>query len=107
MEIESIRRSAYWFFFFVFIILLAVFMISDRLSLMFKLILICLMAILSSMFHLREQYGFLSFILTIIAGFSAGAVLANDANQFWIFGPVFIIFFFLGCKCFEKNWLGV
>jgi Ca2+/Na+ antiporter len=84
-----------------------VFMTSARLTVFFRVILIVLLAFLSSMFRLEERYSFLSIVLTIVAGIFTGAVLANDFFQFWAFAFIYVIVFFLSCEVFEKNMLGV
>ncbi len=107
MEIEEIKRVAYWVCFFIFILLLMVFMTAERLTVLFRVILIILLAFLSSMFRLAERYSFLSILLVLVAAVFTGAVLANDASQFWSFAFLYVIIFFLGCEVFEKNLLGI
>jgi hypothetical protein len=107
MEIQSVKRVAYWCSFFLFVLLLMLFMTAERLTVFFRVILIVLLAFLSSMFRLEERYSFLSILLTIVAGVFTGAVLANDFSQFWFLAFVYVVVFFLGCEVFEKNLLGV
>ena len=107
MEMDGIRRAAYWITFFVFMLILALFMSAERLTLIFKLILLLLFAILSSMFRLKYRYSFISIALVIIAAFFLGAVIATGAIQFWIFAILFVVIFFLSCEVFERNMLGV
>jgi hypothetical protein len=107
MEIDGIRRAAYWICFFAFIAILGIFLTSDRLTVLFRVILIMLLAFLSSMFRLRNRYSFLSVCLVLLAALFSGMVLGNDASQFWSFAFLYIIVFFLGCEVFEKKLLGI
>lgn len=107
MDIEGVKRSLFWMSFFIFLIILAFSLTAERLMLPLRVILVCLLALLASMFRLREPYSMLSFILTIAASLSTGAVLANNSVQFWILSLIFFVAFFFGCELFERNWLGV
>jgi len=107
MEIPSVKRVAYWITFFVFMFLLAVFMTADRLTLLFRVILVFLLAFLSSMFRLEYRYSVLSIALVILAGIATGAVLAGNMAQFWAFAFAYAVLFFLSCEVFERKLLGV
>jgi hypothetical protein len=107
MEILAIRRVAYWVSFFIFMALLLVFAVAERLPVLFRVILIVLLAFLSAMFRLEDRYSFLSFVITIVAGIATGAVLANNTPQFWVFAFMYIILFFLSCEVLERKLLGI
>ena len=106
MELDSIKRTAYWIFFFVLMAVLGIFLTSARLSVLFRVILIILLAFLSSMFRLEDRYSFLSILLVLLAAVSTGFILSNDGSQFWSFAFLYTIIFFLGCEVFEKKLLG-
>ena len=107
MEIEGIRRSAYWIIFFIFILILGLFMTAERLTILFRIILIILLAFLSSMFRLKDRFSVLSIALVVLAGLFSGAILANNTFQFWSFSLLYMILFFLSCEVFERKLLGV
>jgi hypothetical protein len=107
MELDGVRRAAYWISFFVAMLLLWIFMTSDRLTVLFRVILIILLAFLSSMFRLRDRYSFLSIVVVLLAALFSGAILGNDASQFWSFAFLYVIIFFLGCEVFERKLLGI
>ncbi|MBW2971671.1 hypothetical protein KY359_01420 [Candidatus Woesearchaeota archaeon] len=107
MELDGVKRVAYWITFFVVILILGIFMTADRLTVLFRVIIIMLIAFLSSNFRLKDRYSFLSIVLVLVAGLFTGAILANDATQFWSFSFLYIISFFLGCEVFEKKLLGI
>ncbi|MBN1544298.1 hypothetical protein JW898_02435 [Candidatus Woesearchaeota archaeon] len=107
MEMESVKRVVYWVTFFVLMLLLGVFMTAERLTVLFRVILVILLAFLSSMFRLERRYSFLSIVIVIVAGIFGGAVLANDSIQFWSFSFLYVLVFFLGCEVFERKLLGV
>ncbi len=103
MELEGVKRVAYWLTFFIFLAILGIFGTADRLSVVFRVILVVLLAILSCNFRLKDRYSFLSILLVLVAGLFGGAILANDAVQFWALSFLFIIAFFLGCELFERD----
>lgn len=107
MEILAIRRFAYWVSFFIFMALLLLFSVADRLPVLFRVILIVLLAFLSAMFRLEERYSFFSFIIAIVAGIATGAVLASSTSQFWAFAFIYVILFFLSCEVLERKLLGI
>jgi hypothetical protein len=107
MELEGVKRVAYWISFFVLVFLLGIFMTADRLTILFRVILVILLAILSSMFRLEDRYSFLSIVVALAAGLFTGAILGNNAAQFWAFSFLYIIIFFLSCEVFERKLLGV
>lgn len=107
MELERIKRLAYWVTFFVFILLLAVFMTAERLTVTYRVILIVLLAILSSMFRLENRFSFLSISLAIVAGIFTGVLLSNDHVQVWSFTFLYVMVFFVASELFERKLLGV
>jgi len=107
MEIQSIKRTIFWIAFFVFIALLGIFMASSRLTFLFKLITLVLLAFLSSMFRLEEIYSFLSIVIACFAGLFAGVILGSTAAQIWLLAFIYVIVFFLSCTFFEKKLLDV
>ena len=107
MEILAIRKVAYWVSFFVFMALLLLFSVADRLPALFRAVLIMLLAFLSAMFRLENRYSFLSFLITMVAGIAAGIVLASNAAQFWAFAFMYVLLFFLSCEVLERKLLGV
>ncbi|MFC1741589.1 hypothetical protein ACFL3V_03570 [Nanoarchaeota archaeon] len=107
MEIETVKRCAYWFTYFIFMLVLAVFVTAERITVLFRVILTLLLAILSSRFRFEYRYSFLSIVVVVLAGIWTGAVLSNNAGQFWAFAFLFVIAFFLSCEAFERRLLGV
>ncbi len=107
MEMEQIKRVAYWLFFFILALFLALFMTSDRISLLFRVILVLLLAFLSSMFRLEDRFSFLQILLVVLSGLVISVVLSNNAAQFWPMSLLYMMVFYLGCEVFERNLLGV
>ena len=107
MEIEQIKRTVYWISFFILSVFLALFMVSGRLSLLFRLILLLLLAFLSSMFRLEDRFSFIQIVLVVICGLVIGGVLSSDSAQFWPMSLLYMMIFYLGCEVFERNLLGV
>ena len=83
------------------------FMTADRLPLFFRGVILVLLAFLSAMFRLEERYSFLSFMVVALAGLAAGAVLANNSVQVWVFTFLYVVVFFLSCEVFERKILGI
>lgn len=107
MELDTIKRVSYWIGYFIFMFILVVFLTASRLSLSFKIILIVLLAALSSMFRFEERFSMLSIMTAISAGMLTGAVLAGSMAQFWLFSVAYVVLFFICSEFFEKNILGV
>jgi hypothetical protein len=107
MELESLKRLAYWICFFVIMLFMAVFMIADRLPWMFRAILVLLFAFLSAWFRLEQRYSFLSLVVVFISGLAIGTVMANNTPQMWSFAFMYVILFFLSCEVFERRLLGI
>jgi hypothetical protein len=105
MEIQGVKRTVYWVAFFLFMVILALSMISIRVSFVFRFLLILLLAFLSSMFRLEDIYSFLSIALTCIAGIFAGVVIGSGSAQIWLFAFTYVVVFFLSCYVFEKKML--
>ena len=107
MEIASVKRSTYWICFFILLMVLALFVVSAQLTVFLKVILVILLAFLSSMFRLRERYSFLSLLLVILAGLVVGVVFAVDLTQVWYLAFTYVLAFFLSCGVFERKLLGI
>ena len=107
MEIKSVIRVAYWFCLLLFALILLVLRHGEKLALLFKAILVVLLAFLSARFRLRERYSFLSIITVLIAGIFIGAALAANGAQFWALAFLFVVLFFLSCEVFERQLLGI
>jgi len=107
MEHEEVIRATYWLSFFVLVAILALVMISDRLSILFRIVLVLLLAFLSSMFRFEDRFSFVSIVVVLVAGFAAGTVLSDSPVQFWSLSFLYVIIFFLGCEVFERNLLGI
>jgi hypothetical protein len=107
MEIEGVRRTTYWVTFFIVVIFFGIFMLAERLTVLYRVILIVLLALLSANFRLAKPYSVLSIIIVIAAGLFNGAILANNFAQFWLFAFLFVILFFLSCEVIERKLLGV
>jgi hypothetical protein len=106
MDIKGTQRFLYWCIYLVFIIILLIGRTAEKVDLLFRVILILLLAFLSARFRLADLYSFLSIGVVVLAGFMIGAVLAEDAFQFWSFTFVFVVLFFLSCKVYDKKLLG-
>ena len=106
MEMKSVIRVAYWACFFLFALILLL-LGRAELSLLFKAILVVLLAFLSAKFRLRDRYSFLSLITVIFAGIAIGAALASNGAQFWALAFLYVFLFFLSSEVFEKKLLGV
>lgn len=107
MELEGVKRVFFWATLLIVVILMGVFVTADRLTVLFRVILVILLAFLSSMFRFKNRYSFLSIVLVLATALFTGAVLANDALQFWAFSFLFVIIFFVGCEIFERDLLKV
>ncbi len=105
MELEGVKRVAFWGTLFIFIALMGIFGTGDKISILFRVILITLLAILSAMFRLEDKYSVLSIVLVVIAGIFIGMMVAvtGYSAQFWSFAFLFVIMFFLACEVFDRN----
>jgi len=107
VEIEGVKKVTYWSILFLFLLITGLFVTAERLAVIFRVILVLLLALLSSKFHLEDRYAFLAVILTLAAGLWTGLMLANDAAQFWIFSFLFVVVFFLSCELWARNILKI
>ena len=103
MEIQSIRRTAYWIGLFVFITILALTMTGSRLHLSFKVLVVVLLGLLSAMFKFEELFSFLSIVISCIMGIFAGAVLASTAAEFWAIAFIFVLVYFIAGNFLSKE----
>lgn len=104
---QSVMRTAYWFGFFIFLFFLALFLVVQELPLVFRVVLVVLLAFLSATFRLEERYSFLSLLVVVVAGLAAGAVFAGSAAQMWSLAFLYVIVFFIGCEVLERKILGM
>ncbi|MBW2967006.1 hypothetical protein KY362_00825 [Candidatus Woesearchaeota archaeon] len=105
MELDGVRRVVYWVTYGIFMILVMLFMTAERLTLLFRVILLVLLAFLSSMFRFEEYYSAFALLVTVPLGFFTGAVLANNSTQFWALSFIWFIVFFGGCEILERKML--
>ena len=107
MDVKGVNRVIYWTFFFIFLLLLLFTFSSMRMPLMFRLLVLLLMAVLSSRYRLEHLTGFVSIGLTCLAGAISGAILSTSWGEFVIFTVLFIGTFFSSIRVWEQNLLGL